>query len=192
MSLIDLVLGFLLPSDCRDECLGDLYEGYFILRERGMSNFGSILITIGRTLLLILAAFKMRWDDIISSKKDVKHTFNAKHPRHHKNTSYHSDSPKSSLQAVYLFIEERDVKITTIYDFSAKRHNPLFRLPSKLLKYFLLVLLGLGIAFVVSHTFGANAILGMLLSASLRLWVVRIAIFLVCLFAIAMIVESWV
>ncbi|MEH2168515.1 MAG: hypothetical protein V7K41_18035 [Nostoc sp.] len=59
------------------------------------------------------------------------------------------------------------------------------------LKYFLLALLGLGIAFVVSHTFGANAIVGMLLSASLRSWVARIAISLVCLFAIAMIYESW-
>ncbi|WP_375472724.1 hypothetical protein [uncultured Nostoc sp.] len=37
------------------------------------------------------------------------------------------------------------------------------------LKYFLLALLGLGIAFVVSHTFGANAIVGMLLSTSLWL-----------------------
>ncbi|MEH1780135.1 hypothetical protein [Nostoc sp.] len=59
------------------------------------------------------------------------------------------------------------------------------------LKYFLLALLGLGIALVVSHTFGANTIVGMLLSASLRLWVARIAIFLICLFAIAMIFESW-
>ncbi|MEH2026943.1 hypothetical protein [Nostoc sp.] len=59
------------------------------------------------------------------------------------------------------------------------------------LKYFLLALLGLGIAFVVSHTLGANAIVGMLLSASLRSWVAKIAIFLICLFAIAMMVESW-
>ncbi len=59
------------------------------------------------------------------------------------------------------------------------------------LKYFLLALLGLGIAFVVSHTFGANAIVGMLLSASLRSWIAKIAIFLVCLFAITMMFESW-
>jgi hypothetical protein len=59
------------------------------------------------------------------------------------------------------------------------------------LKYFLLGLLGLGIAFVVSHTFEANAIVGILLSASLRSWVAKIGIFLVCLFAIAMMVESW-
>ncbi|MEH2240023.1 hypothetical protein [Nostoc sp.] len=36
-----------------------------------------------------------------------------------------------------------------------------------------------------------DTIVGMLLSASLWIWVARIAIFLVCLFAIAMIVESW-
>lgn len=58
------------------------------------------------------------------------------------------------------------------------------------LKYFLLVLLGLAVALVVFHTFGANAIVGMLLSETLRLWVERIAIFLICLFAIAMILES--
>ncbi|MEH1765103.1 hypothetical protein [Nostoc sp.] len=59
------------------------------------------------------------------------------------------------------------------------------------LKYFLLGLLGLVIALVVSHALGANAIVGMLLSASLWLWVARIGIFLMCLFAIAMIFESW-
>ncbi|MEH2289230.1 hypothetical protein [Nostoc sp.] len=69
--------------------------------------------------------------------------------------------------------------------------NLLFRWFFIGLKYFLLALLGLGIAFVVSQTFGANAIVGMLLSASLWLWVARIAIFLICLFAIAMIYESW-
>ncbi len=69
--------------------------------------------------------------------------------------------------------------------------NLLFKLFCKGLKYFLLSLLGLAIALVVSHTFEADTIVGMLLSASLRLWVGRIAIFLVCLFAIAMIVESW-
>ncbi|MEH2181739.1 hypothetical protein [Nostoc sp.] len=69
--------------------------------------------------------------------------------------------------------------------------NLLFRWFFIGLKYFLLALLGLGIAFVVFHTFGANAIVGMLLSANLWLWVARIAIFLICLFAIAMIYESW-
>lgn len=69
--------------------------------------------------------------------------------------------------------------------------NLLFKWFCTGLKYFLLALLGLGVAFVVSQTFGVNAIVGMLLSASLRLWVARIAIFLICLFAIAMIFESW-
>jgi hypothetical protein len=59
------------------------------------------------------------------------------------------------------------------------------------LKYFLLALLGVALAFVVSHTFGAYIIVGMLVSAGLWIWIVRIAISLVCLFAIAMIVESW-
>lgn len=69
--------------------------------------------------------------------------------------------------------------------------NLLFEWFCKGLKYFLLALLGVALAFVVSHTFGAYTIVGMLLSASLWRWVARIAISLVCLFAIAMIVESW-
>lgn len=70
-------------------------------------------------------------------------------------------------------------------------NNLLFEWFCKGLKYFLLALLGVALAFVVSHTFGAYTIVGMLLSASLWRWVARIAISLVCLFAIAMIVESW-
>jgi hypothetical protein len=189
MSLINLILGFLLPSDCRDECLGDLYEGYFILRERGTSKFASVLVTIWRAILLILAALQMRWDDIISSKKEVQHTLKAKHPRHHKNTSYHSDSPKSSLQAVYFSIKEGEVRRVIDYDLSAKQHNPLFRLASKGLKYFLLMLVGIAIAFVLSHTFGSVPIL--LLLQSTWLWVARVAISLLCLFAIAMMIEFW-
>jgi hypothetical protein len=69
--------------------------------------------------------------------------------------------------------------------------NLLFEWFCKGLKYFMLALLGVALAFVVSHTFGAYMIVGMLLSAGLWIWVVRIAISLVCLFAIAMIVESW-
>ncbi|MBD2728557.1 hypothetical protein H6G96_20100 [Nostoc sp. FACHB-892] len=59
------------------------------------------------------------------------------------------------------------------------------------LKYFLLALLGLAVVFVVSHTFGAITIVAMLLSEIVWIWVARIAISLVCLFAIAMIIESW-
>lgn len=45
--------------------------------------------------------------------------------------------------------------------------NLLFEWFCKGLKYFLLALLGVALAFVVSHTFGAYTIVGMLLSASL-------------------------
>lgn len=69
--------------------------------------------------------------------------------------------------------------------------NLLFNWFCQGLKYFLLALLGVVLAFVVSHAFGAEMIVGMLLSASLWVWVARIAISLVCLFAIAMITESW-
>jgi hypothetical protein len=69
--------------------------------------------------------------------------------------------------------------------------NLLFKWFCQGLKYFLLTLLGLAIALVLSHVFGAVSIIAMLLSPGLWIWVVRIAISLVCLFAIAMIVESW-
>ncbi|MEH2423877.1 MAG: hypothetical protein V7K48_24125 [Nostoc sp.] len=69
--------------------------------------------------------------------------------------------------------------------------NLLFKWFCQGLKYFLLTLLGLAIALVLSHVFGAVSIVGMLLSTSLWIWFVRIAVSLFCLFAIAMIVESW-
>ena len=69
--------------------------------------------------------------------------------------------------------------------------NLLFKWFCQGLKYFLLTLLGLAIALVLSHVFGAASIAGMLLSTSLWILFVRIAVSLFCLFAIAMIVESW-
>ncbi|MEH2334444.1 hypothetical protein [Nostoc sp.] len=69
--------------------------------------------------------------------------------------------------------------------------NVLFKWFCQGLKYFLLTLLGLAIALVLSHVFGAVSIVGMLLSTSLWIWFVRIAVSLFCLFAIAMIIESW-
>ncbi|MEH2450887.1 hypothetical protein [Nostoc sp.] len=70
-------------------------------------------------------------------------------------------------------------------------NNLLLNWTGKGLKYFLVTLLGVAIALVLSHVFGAVSIAGMLLSTSLWIWFVRIAVFLFCLFAIAMIIESW-
>ena len=58
------------------------------------------------------------------------------------------------------------------------------------LKYFLLMLVGLAIAFVISHTFTILPILWLLKSWDTWLWIIRAAISLFCLFAIAMIFES--
>ncbi|MEH2122475.1 hypothetical protein [Nostoc sp.] len=69
--------------------------------------------------------------------------------------------------------------------------NLLFKWFCQGLKYFLLTLLGLAIALVLSQVFGAISIVGMLLSTSLWIWFVRIVVSLFCLFAIAMIIESW-
>ncbi|MBG1245378.1 hypothetical protein [Nostoc sp. NZL] len=70
-------------------------------------------------------------------------------------------------------------------------NNILLNWTGKGFKYLLLALLGVAVAFVLSHVFGAASIAGMLLSTSLWICFVRIAVSLFCLFAIAMIVESW-
>ncbi len=70
------------------------------------------------------------------------------------------------------------------------KQNRLLKWASKGLKYFLLALLGCTIALVVSHAF--NIVVMIKVLQSLELWILflRIAIFLFCLFAIAMIIES--
>ncbi|WP_341525706.1 hypothetical protein WKK05_24430 [Nostoc sp. UHCC 0302] len=69
--------------------------------------------------------------------------------------------------------------------------NHLFKLAVKGLRFFLLTLLGFAIALVVSKVLGISTIVEILLSASLWQWVFRIAVCLFCLFAIAMMIESW-
>jgi len=58
-------------------------------------------------------------------------------------------------------------------------------------KYFLLMLVGMAIAFVVSHTFTVVPVLMLLRSPDTWIWIARVAISLFCLLAIAMIFESW-
>ncbi|MBD2302901.1 hypothetical protein H6G28_30610 [Nostoc sp. FACHB-190] len=71
------------------------------------------------------------------------------------------------------------------------RHNPLLILTARGLKFFLWTLAGFAIAFVVFHIFGAIAIANSLLSFDVLVWFFRGAASLFCLFAIAMIIESW-
>ena len=66
----------------------------------------------------------------------------------------------------------------------------LFNLACKVLKYFLLTLLGFAIAFVISRVFGVSQIVQMLLYPSIWAWVFRIAVSIFCLFAVAIIYES--
>jgi hypothetical protein len=69
--------------------------------------------------------------------------------------------------------------------------NHLFKWATKGLKFFLFTLLGLAIALILSKVLGTVSIAGILLSAALWQWLFRIAVILFCLFAIAMIIESW-
>lgn len=68
MRIFDAI-GYLIPADYREQCLGDLYEGYFLLRERGRSKVVSVIITVWRALCLIWAALKMRLEDSFSNKR---------------------------------------------------------------------------------------------------------------------------
>jgi len=69
-------------------------------------------------------------------------------------------------------------------------HNMLLKLVTKGLKYFLLVLVGFAIAYVISIILGGTQIVSPLLP-SLGDWVVRLGTILLCLIGIAIIVESW-
>ncbi|MBR8837879.1 MAG: hypothetical protein DSM106950_28710 [Stigonema ocellatum SAG 48.90 = DSM 106950] len=68
-------------------------------------------------------------------------------------------------------------------------HSPLFRLASGFLKYFLLALVGLAIAWVLSMTFGGSYFVVMLLPL-VEDWILRLAIILLCLMVTAIIFES--
>lgn len=71
------------------------------------------------------------------------------------------------------------------------RQNRLLKWASKGLKLFLLALLGCAIALIVSHAFNAVFMIKVLQSSELWILFLRIAVFLFCLFALAMMIESW-
>jgi hypothetical protein len=73
-------------------------------------------------------------------------------------------------------------------------HNPhqhgwLFRFASKVLKYFLLSLFGLGVACLLSLALGLSPLVEILITFFMQ-EVVRITIVIVCLMATAVLVES--
>ncbi len=66
----------------------------------------------------------------------------------------------------------------------------LFKWACKVLRYFLLVILGFAIVYILSHVFSVFSILEFLFSASVWQWIGRATVFVFCLLAIAMIYES--
>ncbi|MBD2606993.1 hypothetical protein H6G81_21305 [Scytonema hofmannii FACHB-248] len=72
---------------------------------------------------------------------------------------------------------------------SVKQHNSLFRLASKLLKYFLLALLGFMIAYVLSTSLGGLHIVFLMMYLLRPL--ILFGIIALCLFTTAIIFESW-
>lgn len=70
-----------------------------------------------------------------------------------------------------------------------KQDSRLMRLVFRFLKYFLLMLFGFALTYVVSVSFGASQIAAMLL-ATVGDWCLRLGILVLCLMAIAIILES--
>lgn len=99
--------------------------------------------------------------------------------------SNHKQDEKSLVQ---LPSEDRKKTMKTNHE---NNRNLLLILTARGLKFFLLTLAGLAIAFIVFHVFGAFAIAQSLLSFDVLVWFIRGAVSLFCLFAIAMIFESW-
>lgn len=69
---VDVVVSaaaWFIPNDYREQCLGDLYEGYFRLRKYGRTKMNSLMITGWRILTLIGAGVQMRWEDLHSMQQ---------------------------------------------------------------------------------------------------------------------------
>lgn len=74
--VVDVVVSsaaWFVPTDYREQCLGDLYEGHFRLRKHGRTKIVSLMITSWRVLTLIKAGLQMRLEDI--------HSIQQKHPQ---------------------------------------------------------------------------------------------------------------
>jgi hypothetical protein len=73
---------------------------------------------------------------------------------------------------------------------TTNQYTPLMRLASKILKYFLLIMLGFAIAYILSTAFNALPIVKILLPFVLFCFQ-KLGIILLCLLAAAVILESW-
>ncbi|AKG20866.1 hypothetical protein [Calothrix sp. 336/3] len=69
-------------------------------------------------------------------------------------------------------------------------YHLLLKLAGRLLKYFLLMMLGFAVVCIFSQVFQVKAILGFLLSLWIWEWIARIGVVIVVFVAIAIMVES--
>ncbi|MBE9207037.1 hypothetical protein IQ244_10995 [Nostoc sp. LEGE 06077] len=99
--------------------------------------------------------------------------------------SNHKQDERSLVQ---LPSEDRKETMKTHHE---DNQNPLLMLTARGLKFFGWTLVGFAIAFVIFHIFGAFSLAQSLLSVDVWVWFARVAASLFCLFAIAMIFESW-
>ncbi len=101
-----------------------------------------------------------------------------------------TQSSNDTLNIVKPLVNYSQIRAKTRKTALSDDYNLLFKLAYKGLKYLLLALLGIVIAYIVSTVFEAVPIVKMLLSPNLWQWFVRIGVFIFCMFAIAIIFES--
>jgi hypothetical protein len=71
-----------------------------------------------------------------------------------------------------------------------EKRNPIFRLANKGLRYYLWMLFSFAITLVISWLFALSPVTAILSSLIFWEWVFKLGIFISCLFAIAIMVES--
>lgn len=73
---------------------------------------------------------------------------------------------------------------------TTNNYSPLFRLVAKFIKYFLLLTLGIAIAYTLSTILGISSGFGITMLSFVFNWFWRLGVVLVCLIAVTMIYES--
>lgn len=168
----------------REDLRGDLWEAHYELLNQGKPKLIAELITFSRCIQLTWVTWQIH---IQNRKHRNKHNFIYLEVDNNKVVSkdYHWNSSKTSSQFVH-FSKEKQV---VYFSSEVKQHGALSRLASKLLKYFLLTMLGFALAYVISISFGALSIAATLLPI-VGGWFIRLGILLLCLMASAIILES--
>ena len=69
MGLFNVVC-YLIPRDYREQCLGDLYERFYRLREQRPSKLVSVMLIAWHLLSLTFVGLQMRWEDLLAARQE--------------------------------------------------------------------------------------------------------------------------